>query len=450
MSGATVKAFETQFEFSGARGHAVIVDFDKPWRFVFWDKAQYVGCVDLGNGVMFTPEWCEVNSPNDEECYEPIMDKKLRWSRVEILEAGPARARVKWSYALNDMRYKVFHGNTMADEIYTIYPDGVAVREVMIWPGNASKHGGNANFWQVEEWILINRAGSRPTDFIRPSEALTLQSGAGDVVKLKWPLPAKDGPLCGFHPEIADWKNYIGRIGLKGVPNPFTAIPKSQALFPYIRCAGCGKDHPFMKVFGRINGHPIYYHWPATDMEDFIMGALAHDKVRKVATHTSFMNCNYAWRCSDDDFVPTPFAGTTWYMLVGAVPEESDPAKLDQLMLSYRQPAAVVMTRDAGEKGDPRRGRVIFEGFDYSIRAYAFRQHSDEDRVEFSLQPAKPIVNPAFRILNWSTAPERTRVKVNGKDLDPRGYAAQTSGRDLVVWVDDVWLDRTQIGIFGS
>ncbi len=127
-----MKAFETQLEFSGAKGHAIIVDCDKPWRFVFWDKAQYVGCVDLGKGVWFTSEWCETNSPNDLHCYEPIMDKQLRWSRVEILESGPARAKVKWSYALSDMRYRIFHGDTSAEEIYTIYPDGIAIREVIL------------------------------------------------------------------------------------------------------------------------------------------------------------------------------------------------------------------------------------------------------------------------------------------------------------------------------
>ncbi len=147
-----MRAYETQLEFSGKAGHAVVVECEKPWRFVFWDKAQYVGCLDLGDGVWFTSEWCETNSPNDLHCYEPIMDKQLRWSKVQILESGPARARVRWTYALCDMRYRIFHGNTRAEETYTIYPDGVAVREVVLWPGTQNNHGGNANLWQVAEW----------------------------------------------------------------------------------------------------------------------------------------------------------------------------------------------------------------------------------------------------------------------------------------------------------
>jgi hypothetical protein len=87
-----LRAYETQLEFSGQGGHAVVVECDAQWRFVFRDKAQYVGCVDLGGGVWFTAEWCETNSPNDLHCYEPIMDKQLGWSRIQILESGPARA----------------------------------------------------------------------------------------------------------------------------------------------------------------------------------------------------------------------------------------------------------------------------------------------------------------------------------------------------------------------
>jgi hypothetical protein len=200
-----MRAYETQLEFSGEKGHAVVVDCDKPWRFVFWDRAQYVGCVDVGDGVWFTSEWCETNSPNDLHCYEPIMDKQLRWSRVQILESGPARARVKWSYVLADMRYRIFHGDTRAEEIYTIYPDGMALREVILWPGTQSNHGGNANFWQVAEWILINAAGTSPFDCLQMPTPFTLRSGTGEEIHVPWPLPAATfEPFCQHYPQLAD------------------------------------------------------------------------------------------------------------------------------------------------------------------------------------------------------------------------------------------------------
>jgi hypothetical protein len=117
--------------------------------------------------------------------------------------------------------------------------------------------------------------------------------------------------------------------------------------------------------------------------------------------------------------------------------------------MSWRTPAAVTLTRP-GETGDPRRGRVVFEGFDYSLRAYAFRQHDGKDRIEFTLDPAAPIVNPAFRLMNWTSPPERLRVRIDGTELPPGSWTAQTSGRDLVVWVGATWTARTSVGFTGA
>lgn len=61
--------------------------------------------------------------------------KKLKYSRVSILEQGPARTKVHWHYACCNVRYEVFNGNTVADEYYTVYPDGVGVRKLVGWPG---------------------------------------------------------------------------------------------------------------------------------------------------------------------------------------------------------------------------------------------------------------------------------------------------------------------------
>ena len=314
-----MRAYETQLEFSGKTGHAVVVDCDKPWRFVFWDKAQYVGCVDVGGGVWFTPEWCETNSPNDLHCYEPIMDKQLRWSRIEILERGPARVRVRWTYALNDMRYRIFHGDTRAEEIYTIYPDGVAVREVVLWPGTKNNHGGNANLWQVAEWILINAAGTSPHECLQLPTPFTLRSGCGETVEVPWPLPADNfDPFCSYYPQVAEWPMFVGQINLKERPNPFLIICKNQALFPFMPCNACKGSHPYFNLFPGKNFYNIYKHWPVTDMEDFLEWVPAGEDVGKVATHTSFMDVNFALRRSSDDYIPTPDQGTTWYMLVGA------------------------------------------------------------------------------------------------------------------------------------
>lgn len=429
-----MRAFETQLEFSGEKGHAVVVDCGKPWRFVFWDKAQYVGCVDLGGGVWFTPEWCEVNSPNDLHCYEPIMDKQLRWSKIQLLEAGPARARVRWTYALNDMRYRIFHGDTRAEEIYTIYPDGIALREVILWPGTLNNHGGNANFWQVAEWILINAAGTSPLDVLKMPTPFTLSGGDGSGISVPWPLPPDwFEPLCRRYPAIADFPLYVGRIDLTGRPSPFLVIPKHQGLFPYMHCSACGRDHPYTSLFPGKDLINVYQHWPVTKMEDFLEWVPAGDSVGKVATHTSFSSVDYSRRLSGRDYVPTPDPGTTWYMLVGAAQEGADPSTLDALAQSYLNPAAVEVHRDPGEPLERHRGRVLLEGYDYSLRAYTFRK-TGEDRMSLTMTPTVPQINPVFLVDGW-TSPGVT-VHVNGQALPAERYTAQVSGHDLTLWVE--------------
>jgi hypothetical protein len=437
-----MRAYETQLEFSGERGHAVIVECEQPWRFVFWDKAQYVGCVDVGEGVWFTPEWCETNSPNDLHCYEPIMDKQLRWSRVQILESGPARARVKWSYMLNDMRYRVFHGDTRAEEIYTIYPDGVAVREVVLWPGTQNNHGGNANFWQMAEWILINAAGTSPFDCLQMPTPFTLRSGNGECIDVPWPLPAdKFEPFCRHYPQLADWPMYIGQISLRERPNPFLIICKHQALFPFLPCPACKGNHPYFNIFPGQNFYNIYKHWPVTEMEDFLLWVPAGEDVGKVATHTSFMDVNFAMRRGANDYVPTPAPGATWYMLVGATGIGSDGTELEALAHSYQSPARIDVHRDPGEREELHRGRVLEEGYDYSLRAYVLRKTGD-DRVRLTLTPSVAQINPVFLINGWRAA--QVRVFIDGQELAAGQFEAQVSGHDLSVWVKGRFTQPTE------
>lgn len=441
-----MKAFEEDLTFSGRRGRAVIVDSGHDWRYVFWEHAQYVGCVDLGQAVWFTPEWCETNSPNDLHCYEPIMDKQLRWSRVEIVESGPARARVKWSYALPDMRYRNFHGDSRAEETYTIYPDGLALREVVLWPGTATNHGGNANLWQMAEWILIQGKGVNPVEELAMPAPFEFSNGRGHILSVPWPLPAQDfEPLCSHYPEVADWSYYVGRVRVKNRPHPFLAFPKNQALFPFMPCNACRKPHPYFNLFPGKDLNNVYKHWPVTDMEDFIEWVPAREAMGTVATHTSFVDVNFSMRRSDADYVPTPDPATTWYMLTGAVPNETSTVELEERVRSSFEPASVEIVRDPGEPAELHRGRVLFEGYDFSVRAYVIRK-TGEDCVRFWLRPETVQCDPAFVVAGWREG--APRVSVNGKTLSAQSWRSQRGpDGELIVWISGRFEEATEIAI---
>jgi hypothetical protein len=437
-----MKAYETQLTFSDNTGHAVIAEFGLNYRLVFWSKAQYVGCWDLGKNVWFTPEWLETNSPEDYHCYEPIMDKKLKYSKATIAESNEVRVKIRWTYACNDMRYRIFHGNTTAEEVYTVYTDGIAVRKLTAFPGDLSGYGGNPNMWQVLEWIVINGTGTTPDDTIQHKNAFALSNEKGESISLDWPIQFDNfQPLCEPFPEIAEWDMYIGKVNLVDRPSPFVIIVKDQRLFAYRPCGYCGKDHPYFNLFSGIGN--VYKHWPASDDEEFILADKGNKVVGKQATHSSFIDGNYAFRpflLNEDEesqrkaaryYVETPAPGTSWLFLTGATEKSHD--YLIELAKSWYYPAKV-LTGNECIKSIPgmSSGPVLYEGYAYSERAYTFRK-SGPDKIEFTMSPKFPVINPVFNINGWKSP--KASVSIDQKTLNQDKVVCAISGNDLVVMV---------------
>jgi len=433
-----MRTYWKNLEFSGVTAPSIIVQPETPWRFIFWRGAQYVACVDLGENVWFTPEWLETNSPEDYHCYEPIMDKQCRYSHAEILEHGDARAKIKWHYACCNIKYEIFHGNTEADEYYTIYPDGIAVRKLVAWPGDKDEKGGNPNFWQVLEYILINGIGSRPDEVIEPEKAFTFMNGKGEKIVFKWPLPTKDHtPLCRLHPEIKDWNVYIGKVGLKNNPSPFAAFIKDQRFFPYKPCVFCGGDHP---VFGLFQSKAVWKHWPATPMENFVLAVEAEEEEwGLIPTHTSFLDCNYTSIPGD-----VPPKASTWLFLVSATTNPNDKYIL-KIVKSWLTPAQIKT-----EYGSRRlswglsHGPILYEGYSYAERAYVFRLEGTE-KLKFKFTPLTRTINPVFRVENWSG--KEPEIFVNSKRLEEEFFRWQFDGRFLTVWIKGEFIKPVNIRV---
>ena len=404
----------------GTEGDAVIVETDQPWRLILWEKAQFVPCWDLGGDVWFTPEWFETSSPEDPHCYEVIMDKACRFSEASIAESGPARVTVHWKNALCDSLYRVFHGNTRSEEYYRVFPDGIAVRQLVGWPGDQAPDGINPGIWEVEEFILINGPGVLPQDCVEPI-GFTLTNLDGDTLELEWPHPFKQGKaLCELKPEIADWSEYVGVVHLRDRPSPFVAFPRDRLLFPFADCSACGKPHPQMNAFG---GASNYSHWPANDSTEFVGWVLAtEEEVRTEATHTSFVNCGYSYAGV------TPPRPSSWLFLTGAVTGGVEEAR--SLAGSWLSPASVESSH-------------LFEGYSYSQRAYCFRAR-EAGPVKIPLRPTRPIVNPVLK-LYFGRPP--VKVLWDGSPLAESEFRAQAVGDDVVVWIDRVIEKETKIEI---
>jgi hypothetical protein len=415
-----MKATRSKLRLWDTEGDAVIVETGHPWRLILWEKAQYVPCWDLGGDVWFTPEWFETSSPEDPHCYEVIMDKDCRFSEAHIKESGPARVTVHWKNALCNSLYQVFHGNTRSEEYYRVFPDGIAVRQLIGWPGDELADGLNPGIWEVEEFILINGPGVRPEDCVEPV-GFTLTNLAGDRLDLQWPHPFEQGrALCQLKPEIAEWSEYIGVVHLRDHPNPFVAFPRNRLLFPHAPCQACGKPHPQMNAFP---GASNYSHWPANDSREFVGWVRATDEeVRTRATHTSFVNCGYSYGGI------TPPRPSSWLFLTGAVIGGVDEAR--SLAGSWLTPAKLESSH-------------LFEGYSYSQRAYRFRMSKPGPlRVQF--RPTRPIVDPVLR-LYFGRPP--VKVVLDGKELPATDFRVQAVEDDVLVWIARTLAQETSLEI---
>ena len=118
----------------------ILVGFDElPCRVVFWRGTSYGPILVTENGKWVGDQSSEnyrmvEDAGEAEGCCEHMSDKQCRHSHVRLVENTDARVVVHWRYGLVDSRYyfvKADNGwGDWADEYWTIYPDGVAVRHL--------------------------------------------------------------------------------------------------------------------------------------------------------------------------------------------------------------------------------------------------------------------------------------------------------------------------------
>ena len=132
-------------------------------------------------------EWAEIISQpkGAVDCVEPLMDKELRYGRVEIVESTPARVHVRWSYQSTDFHYKVWGDEAVED--YYFYPDGFGTRVVNL-------KADPKNDYELSEFIILTPQGAYPFDVLPddPVDALYLD---GSKRHFRFPNPTtNDSP----------------------------------------------------------------------------------------------------------------------------------------------------------------------------------------------------------------------------------------------------------------
>ena len=158
----------------------IIVALPNGSRFVFWRGSSYIPFWASRYNVGLCCEWAEIISPfppGATDCVEPLMDKELRYGRVEIVESTTARVHVRWTYQSNDLLYKVWGDQAVED--YYFYPDGFGTR-VLTLQRDPSRN------YELSEFILIAPQEMYPLSFV-PSQPV-------DILFARWRVAPRELP----------------------------------------------------------------------------------------------------------------------------------------------------------------------------------------------------------------------------------------------------------------
>jgi hypothetical protein len=377
----------------------VVIRFDQfPTRLVFWQGTNYIPAWVTENGKWYTDEFMETGGspgcPLGEDC-EPMSDKQNRYSHVRILESTDARAVVHWRYGLCEVEQYVcanpdpYTGWTdWADEYYSIYPDGIAVRKGIVWSSNLGKGR------EFQETIVINPPGTRPEDNIN-TDALTFSNLKGETRVVSWANPPKKGER---------WDENIQVVNLKSTWKPFQIV------------IGPGVARPYTgeKTYSMFEW---WNHWPVQQVKSSGISATAPDKT----SHTSLSHFEgQIYARNDDTITKVMMHGLTTKAAVDLIP----------LAKSWLSPPKVELTAQGFQN----------EGYDLTQRAFLFTRNETTAALKavFHASSDAPLLHPAFVIKNWGEA--QPLLSVDGKRVSwgnnyRFGRVYTLEGANLIVWM---------------
>jgi Concanavalin A-like lectin/glucanases superfamily len=385
----------------------IVVTFDDAsYKMVFWHGTTYNMNMVTENGRWIGDQSAEA-PPGEYGCIEHMSDKQSRYSHVRLLENSPARIVVHWRYALTDVLYNIGETDPItnwgdwADEYYTIYPDGMAVRHFLVY--------GPRQRYSITEPATLNNPGEKAEDnvFI---EALTMENMKGATGTYSWQTWPSSGDVRGhFFNEVRDAN--ISIVNTKSDFKPLYIYEPGTEIIPY--GGGVGETRPWFSKF------PIWNHWPAAQIPSDGRDALALDQVSSSAITSP--EPPMVKRAKDGAVEGRFLMGLTNQPIAKALP----------IAQAWINPPDLTLTG----------ANYTSEGYRRDDRAYHLHRRSPANaKLEFNIRAsdALPAMNPAFVIDGWGN--DKISLKMNGK-LIPEGrdfrvgHLDQLDGSSLIVWI---------------
>ncbi|MGC2618156.1 MAG: LamG domain-containing protein [Acidobacteriaceae bacterium] len=403
----------------------VVVRFDDSGNhLVFWQGTNYIPAWVTENDKWYTDEfletWDSAGCHGGGDC-EPMSDKQSRYSHVNILESNDARVVVHWRYAMSEVEHDegAFADPRTgwfdwADEYWTVYPDGVAIRKIVLHADNPSR----AHEWQ--ETIVLHQPGSTPNDDIN-HDAVTLENMQGATKTYTW----QSKPAGSFSPPFAP-------PGVTGPREPNIQIVNLKSNwkpFQIVSPEGASADI--------YNNEDTYYdfecwnHWPVAQILSSDRPCVTDDR----ASHSSLSHLYWEVYAQDENTA-------TKIMMDGLT--QLTPAQLLPLAKSWLTPPTIQMDA-AGYRSD---------GYDPTQRAFVVtKTESSATRplhLTLAASAAAPLFNPAIVIRGWGD--RAARLSINGKPVvwgrtARMGHEERLDGTDLVIWIERQSTDKLVLGL---
>lgn len=381
----------------------VVVKFDEaPVSVVFWRGTSYGAGWVTENNKWMSDQSVEEGGGGALGCAEHMSDKQCRHSHVRIIENTDARVVVHWRYAVVDILYQKprLDSDTgwsdWVDEYYTIYPDGVGIRNIKYW---SSDYG----HYCFQDTQFLSGPGTRPEDNVE-IDSLTVVNSRGQSRTLSW---------AGSIPKNTLRDANIEMVNLKSHYKPFLIFEEGAHIEPW----GESEKNDYCPW-------PTWNHWPVSQILSDGRLATAGDRLRHSALGGVDIDD------LDDDMAMYGLTNKSATSLVGLAKSWNHAPNMRVIGAGFSS-----------------------EGYDRGQRAYVLRRTlKDAKLLRFTLEGTEdsPIVNPCFVIRNWASD-TGAKIEINGVERKRgpdfrHGIVRDTDGKQmLVIWLKLASVKPTQI-----
>jgi hypothetical protein len=385
----------------------VVISLPNGSRYVFWRGSCYIPFWASTHDMGMSYEWAETTPPPDgfTDSVEPLMDKELRYSRVEILESSASRVHVRWTYQSTDFMYKVWGDAPVED--YYFYPDGFGTRVLSLTSAPGAQY-------EVQEMIVLAPQAAFPYQVLNPKmvDILFLD---GEKREITFPPEG----TAGSTPATFSRQQGIGeprdipavyrvRLHKDDLATAFSFNPVDAHLPKYL----------FSPFYDRgVMVTPAYWgsHWPLA--RGNTTGWTIDDRIALTPSHNSILS----WGLDNQ----TPLQMSTiqtidtlgrskqmtmqryvWLIGMTDVPD----ARLLEWAHSFKNPPSLEL-----------KGARLEQDTSFVSERRAIRLTVEEPSVTITLKPTVRCINPVFEL---RSAPKVLRsVKIGERGLGPREFA---------------------------